>query len=414
MPKKAKELSALAVSKLRADGKYAVGGADGLHLRVVGRSKTWILRVAVGNKLDASGKMVSHRRDISLGSYPEVSLAEARDKAYLIRKQIQAGIDPVAERQAVKKQSLLSAAKLKTFEECAHSYIEANRAGWKNDKHAQQWHNTLATYAFPIIGRLSVVDVDTGAVLAVLQQPVDDNSGSLWHAKSETASRLRGRVESILDWATFRGFRTGDNPARWKGHLEHELPSRSKLQKVEHHAALPYAQIPAFMAMLRNRVGISARALEFAVLTAARSSEVRGATWDEIDFNNRLWIIPAGRMKAGREHRVPLADATVSLLKSLPRFEGSPTVFPAARGGQLSDTAMIAVLKRMARGDLTQHGFRSTFRDWAGETTTYPREVCEHALAHKLADGVEAAYQRGDLLLKRVGLMEDWARYCEC
>lgn len=412
MPKKAKELSALAVSKLKRDGKYAVGGADGLHLRVVGNSKTWVLRIVVGTKIDAQGIQVPHRRDISLGSYPEITLAEARDSAYLMRKQIQSGVDPVAQRKTQKQLSLLSASKLKTFEECAHAYIEANRVGWKNEKHTQQWQNTLATYVFPRIGSLAVSAVDTGAVLSVLQQPIGEKAEPLWQAKSETASRLRGRIESIMDWAGFRGFRTGENPARWKGHLEHELPARSKMQKVEHHAALPYSELPAFMTGLQKKEGISARALEFAILTAARSSEVRGAVWSEIDIKNRLWVIPAVRMKAGKEHRVPLADTVIRLLKGLPRIAGSHYVFTAPRGGQLSDTSMTAVLKRMERSDLTQHGFRSTFRDWAGESTAYPREVCEHALAHKLADGVEAAYQRGDLLLKRVELMKDWAKYC--
>lgn len=215
-----------------------------------------------------------------------------------------------------------------------------------------------------------------------------------------------------MDWAAFRGYREGENPARWKGHLEHELPACSKVQKVEHHAALPYAELGAFMVELRKREGLSARALEFAILTAARSGEVRGATWAEIDLPGRIWTVPAERMKAGKEHRVPLSDEAVKLLEALPRIVGNDYVFPAPRGGQLSDMALTAVLRRMERGGLTQHGFRSTFRDWAGETTAYPREVCEHALAHKLANGVEAAYQRGDLLAKRARLMADWARYC--
>ena len=246
----------------------------------------------------------------------------------------------------------------------------------------------------------------------MLQQETGEDKAQLWHAKTETASRLRGRLESILDWAAFRGYREGENPARWKGHLEHELPARSKVQKIEHHAALPYAELGAFMVELRKREGLSARALEFAILCASRSGEVRGATWAEIDLPGRIWTVPAERMKAGKEHRVPLSDEAVKLLEALPRIVGNDYVFPAPRGGQLSDMALTAVLRRMERGGLTQHGFRSTFRDWAGETTAYPREVCEHALAHKLADGVEAAYQRGDLLAKRARLMADWARYC--
>ena len=412
MPKKAKELSALAVSKLKTEGRYAVGGADGLHLRIAGASRAWVLRLAVGTRTDAKGNTVVHRRDIGLGSYPEVSLAEAREKARELRKQVRDGIDPIEERKVTKVRAALEAAKSKTFEECANAYIEANRAGWKNEKHVQQWQNTLATYAFPKIGQLPVAAIDTGLVLSVLQQETGEDKAQLWHAKTETESRLRGRLESILDWAAFRGYREGENPARWKGHLEHELPARSKVQKIEHHAALPYAELGAFMVELRKREGLSARALEFAILCASRSGEVRGATWAEIDLPGRIWTVPAERMKAGKEHRVPLSDEAVKLLEALPRIVGNDYVFPAPRGGQLSDMALTAVLRRMERGGLTQHGFRSTFRDWAGETTAYPREVCEHALAHKLADGVEAAYQRGDLLAKRARLMADWARYC--
>lgn len=412
MPKKAKELSALAVSKLKTDGRYAVGGVDGLHLRVVGGSRAWVLRIAVGSRVDSDGRTSVHRRDVGLGSYPEVSLAEARDRARELRKQVRDGVDPVLKRQAVKVQLALETAKAKTFEECADAYIDANRAGWKNEKHAQQWQNTLATYVHPKFGHLPVASIDTGMVLDVLQQSVGSAGQTLWLNKTETASRLRGRIESILDWATFRGYRQGNNPARWKGHLEHELPARNKVQKVEHHAALPYAEMAAFMAELRLKEGVSARALEFAILTAARSGEVRGAKWSEIDLEVRIWAIPGERMKAGKEHRVPLANEVITLLKELPREEGVDQVFLAPKGGQLSDMALTSVLRRMGRSGLTQHGFRSTFRDWAGETTAYPREVCEHALAHRLADGVEAAYQRGDLLAKRAGLMSDWARYC--
>lgn len=412
MPRKAKELSALSVSKLKTDGRHAVGGVDGLHLRVSGGSRAWVLRIAVGLRVGSDGRSTVHRRDVGLGSYPEVSLAEARDRGRELRKQVRDGEDPVLKRQAAKVQSALEAAKARTFEDCAVAYIEANRAGWKNEKHVQQWENTLATYVYPKFGHLPVASVDTGMVLEVLQQPAGTTGGTLWLAKTETASRLRGRIESILDWASFRGYRQGDNPARWKGHLEHELPARNKVQKVEHHAALPYAEMAAFMAELRTKEGVSARALEFAILTATRSGEVRGAKWSEIDLQARIWTIPAERMKAGKEHRVPLANEVIALLKALPREDDVDQVFLAPRGGQLSDMSLTAVLRRMGRTGLTQHGFRSTFRDWAGETTAYPREVCEHALAHRLADGVEAAYQRGDLLAKRVGLMSEWAKYC--
>ncbi|MDO8269018.1 MAG: integrase arm-type DNA-binding domain-containing protein [Moraxellaceae bacterium] len=414
MPKKAIELSALAVSKLKEEGRYAVGGVDGLQLNIIGQSRVWILRVVVGYRTNASGKSVAHRRDIGLGSYPAVSLAEAREAAREYRKKIRSGIDPVQDRQTVKAKIQLEAAKSKTFKECAEAYIQANRAGWKNEKHIQQWENTLATYAYPQIGGLPVSEIDTGMVLGVLQQQVTvaGKPLPLWLGRTETASRLRGRLESILDWAAFRKFRSGENPARWKGHLEHELPAKNKVQRVEHHAALPYSQIPVFMRELQQRPGISSRALEFAILTAARSGEVRGATWSEIDLANALWTVPATRMKAGKEHRVPLSPEALDLLRSLPREEGNEYVFIGARGAMLSDMSLTAVLRRMGHGGLTQHGFRSTFRDWAGETTNYPREVCEHALAHRLADGVEAAYQRGDLLKKRSQLMNDWARYC--
>lgn len=414
MPKKAIELSALAVSKLKQEGRYAVGGVDGLQLNIIGQSRVWILRVVVGYRTNASGKSVAHRRDIGLGSYPAVSLAEAREAAREYRKKIRSGIDPVQDRQTVKAKIQLEAAKSKTFKECAEAYIQANRAGWKNEKHIQQWENTLATYAYPQIGGLPVSEIDTGMVLGVLQQQVTvaGKPLPLWLGRTETASRLRGRLESILDWAAFRKFRSGENPARWKGHLEHELPAKNKVQRVEHHAALPYSQIPVFMRELQQRPGISSRALEFAILTAARSGEVRGATWSEIDLANALWTVPATRMKAGKEHRVPLSPEALDLLRSLPREEGNEYVFIGARGAMLSDMSLTAVLRRMGHGGLTQHGFRSTFRDWAGETTNYPREVCEHALAHRLADGVEAAYQRGDLLKKRSQLMNDWARYC--
>jgi integrase len=261
-----------------------------------------------------------------------------------------------------------------------------------------------STDAYPLLGKLSVSAIDTGKVLEVVQP--------LWATKTETASRLRGRIERVLGWATFRGYRQGDNPARWKDHLDHELPLRSEVRKVKHHAALPYREIGAFMMDLRKREGISARALEFAILCASRSAEVRNAAWAEIDLDGAVWTIPEDRMKAEKEHVVPLSDAAVSLLKGLPRRDGVDFVFPAPRDGALSDMALTAVLKRMDRPDLTQHGFRSTFREWAGETTAYPREVIEHALAHQLADKAEAAYQRGTLLPKRARLMKDWAAFC--
>jgi integrase len=394
MPKKAKELSALAVSRLKEPGRYAVGGVDGLHLRIIGNSKAWLLRVKIGDR----------RCDIGLGPYPEVSLGDAREAARVHRKKVREGVDPLQERQQARVAFRIERAKSKTFRDCAETYIEAHKAGWKNAKHAKQWGATLETYAYPKFGSLPVASVDTALVQDVLRP--------IWATKTETASRLRGRIESVLDWAKVNGYRDGENPARWRGHLDKLLPARSKVQKVEHHAALPYAEVGTFVADLRKRDGTSSRALEFAILTAARSGEVRGATWNEFDLAGKVWTIPGERMKAGKEHRIPLSDAAVALIEAIPRVEGSDHVFPAPRGGALSDMALTAVLKRMERNDLTVHGFRSTFRDWAGETTGYPREVIEHALAHQLKDKAEAAYQRGDLLAKRAGLMADWAKFC--
>ncbi len=418
MPKKAKELSALAVSKLKAEGRHAVGGVDGLYLRIAGESRAWVLCAAMGTRINAKGKEVPRRLNMGLGPYPEVSLAEARDKGRELRKQIREGIDPLEEKRERKAEALKQAAKRKTFEECALAYIEDKRAGWKNSKHASQWQNTLDKYAFPLIGNFQINAVDGDAVLMVLRQEVEGKDGKkapLWNAKNETASRLRGRIEIVLNWAETLKYREeGKNPAAWKGNLEHVLPAPSKIQKVKHHPALPFAQVGEFMTELATRDGISARALEFAILTAARSGEVRGATWDEIDWTARKWIVPAHRMKREREHEVPLSDAAYSLLETMrkQRIVGTNLIFPAPRGGKLTDMALGAVLKRMGRDDITAHGFRSTFRDWAGEKTTHKREVIEHALAHKLKDKAEAAYHRGTLLPKRAKLMQDWADYC--
>lgn len=430
MPKRAKELEAKQVERLKADStknrRIMVGPADcaGLHLRIEGGTKSWALRMKVGEK----------RRDIGLGPYngkagatdkeaaalPGLSLAEARTKAREIRRTARETgqlVSPTwAKAEAVRVQeqaAILEAAKAKTFKECAEAFLEAQKPKWKNAnaKHVAQWSSTLATYAYPKIGELPVDKVDTGLILEVLQQPTD--GGALWATKTETASRLRGRIEKVLAWATFRGYRQGDNPARWRGHLDNELPARGDVRKVKHHAALPYAEIGAFMVDLRKREGLSARALEFAVLTAARSNEVRMATWDEIDLDRGLWTIPKERMKAKKEHVVPLSDAAVALLTALPRIRGKHEyVFPAPRGGAFSDAVFRALFERMDREGLTQHGFRSTFRDWAGETTEYPREVIEHALAHQLADKAEAAYQRGTLMPKRMLLMAEWSKFC--
>jgi integrase len=383
--------------KTLGDGWHADGG--NLYLFVRGDSRAWVFRFVAPD-----GK----RRNMGLGSQYSVTLAEARKQAALLREQVKhptAPNDPLAARQEIRIAQKLTARKHMTFKACALAYIEAHRAEWKNPKHGQQWENTLATYAYPVFGDLPVVAVDDALVLKVLMP--------IWESKTETATRLRGRIESVLDWATFSKFRHGENPARWKGHLDNSLAKPNKVAKVTHHAALPYPEMGPFMVELRKREGLGARALEFAILTAARSGEVRGATWDEIDMGNRLWIIPAERMKMEREHRVPLSDAAVELLKALPRVEDEVLVFPSSKPKRpMSDMTLTAVLRRMERGDLTAHGFRSTFRDWAAESTNYPSDMAEMALAHSIGDKVEAAYRRGDMLKKRFRMMNEWAKYC--
>lgn len=370
------------------------GDGGGLWLQIKNGGKSWVMRYMLNGKA----------RYMGLGSVDTCSLGEAREKASILRKQLANGIDPIELRKEEKQKQRLLASQHMTFAECATRYIDAQRAGWKNPKHAGQWESTIATYANPVLGQLPVDKVDLALVLKVLEP--------IWNTKNETASRLRGRIESILDWATVRGFRHGDNPARWKGHLDVILPAPAKVQKIEHHAALPYAEIYAFMTELHRSNGMAARALAFTILTAARSGEVRGARWQEIDLDNGLWIIPAERMKAGKEHRIPLSDRACQILRHTPRLAGSDFIFSNGNGASLSDAAMTAVLRRMGKTEITVHGFRSTFRDWAAETTSYPREVIEHALAHQLKDKAEAAYQRGDLLVKRARLMDAWANYC--
>lgn len=394
MARKAKELSALEVNRLTAPGYHFVGGVAGLALQVLASgARSWILRATVGTR----------RRDIGLGGFPDVTLAGAREAARNARDKIKQGIDPVEEAKA--KRSVLAAAQASalTFSAAAAKYIAAHESGWKNAKHTAQWSATLETYAYPTIGKIRVSDIETSHVIGILE--------AIWTTKTETASRLRGRIESVLDWATVRGYRKGENPARWRGHLDKLLPARAKVQKVEHHAALDYREIGAFMAELKKAEGLGARALEFAILTATRSGEVRGATWSEIDMSAAVWTIPPGRMKAEKEHRVPLSDDAIALLNALPRIAGTDLVFPSAKNSQLSDMTLTAVLRRMEKS-VTAHGFRSTFRDWAGETTAYPREVIEHALAHQLKDKAEASYARGTLFDKRRRLMDEWAKHC--
>jgi integrase len=380
----------------KRDGMHAVGDPPGLYLYVAGAGRSWILRYT---------SPTGRRRDFGLGSYSDYTLAEAREKARAARKQALEGVDPIDEKRAGRDVLRAADAKRMTFSACVNAYIGAHGDGWRNPKHRQQWENTLETYAGPKIGNLDVALVDTPHLLKVLEP--------IWKEKTETATRLRGRIESVLSWATVRGYRSGDNPARWKGHLSELLANPSKVSKVEHLPALPYGEIGAFMVELRKQEGIGAAAVEFAILTAARSGEVRGATWDEIDFAGKAWKIPGERMKAGREHVVPLSDAAIAVLRKMEKQKTSNYVFPGAKEDKpLSDMSLTAVLRRMKRDEITTHGFRSTFRDWAAELTAYPSEMAEMALAHRISDKVEAAYRRGNLFAKRVRMMNDWARYC--
>jgi integrase len=394
MPLNLNKLSALAVTKLSKPGYYGDGG--GLWLQVAkSGSKSWIFRF----------KMAGKQREMGLGGLRTVDLATARTLARECRAQLLDAKDPIEVRKAARLAQALQRARSMTFDQCAAAYINAHKGSWKNAKHAEQWKNTLATYASPIIGALPVADVDTDLIVKVLSL--------IWGSKTETATRVRGRIESVLDWATVSRFRQGDNPARWRGHLENLLANPNRIAPVRNHPALPWREVPAFMVLLAQSRGVAARAAEFAILTAARSGEVRGATWGEVDFEAKLWTVPAERMKAGKEHRVPLSTAAVALLVALPHrkcliFHGR------YESAALSDMSLTAVLRRMGRGDITIHGFRSSFRDWCAEAVgnTFSREVCEHALAHSLPDRVEAAYRRGDLLDKRVMLMQAWADYC--
>jgi integrase len=359
-------------------------------------TKSWVFRFRENGRLRVMG----------LGAAHTIGFAEARDKARECRKLRLEDIDPIEARRARRQATRIEAAKAVTFDECAGAYIEAHRAGWRNAKHAAQWSATLAAYVEPVFGALPVQAVDVGLVMKSV--------GPIWTTKPETAGRVRGRIEAILDWATSRGYRQGENPARWRGHLENLLPKRSKVRRVEHHAALPYPEIGQFMIELRQQQGSAARALEFAILTAARTGEVIGARWGEVNIARRLWTVPGSRMKAGREHRVPLSGAAMALVENM-QAPGSTGefFFPGGKAGRpLSNMALAMTLRRMNRGDLTVHGFRSTFRDWAAGLTAFPAEVAEMALAHTVADKVEAAYRRGDMVEKRRQLAEAWARFC--
>lgn len=370
------------------------GDGLGLYLRVASKTnRSWVFRY------ERDGR----ERWLGLGPLHTVDLAKARDDARNARLMLRDGIDPIERRKEEKAARRLAAAKMLTFEQAATAYHRQHEKKWKNAKHRAQFISTLKEYAYPVIGKLPVGAVDTGLVLKCIEP--------IWQEKTETASRVRGRIESVLDWCTVRGYRSGDNPARWKGHLAEVLPARSSIAKAEHHAALDYRQLPAFMAELRQRDGIAARALEFTILTAARTGEVIGAQLGELDGST--WTVPADRIKGGKEHRVPLSDAAAAILESLPTERGNDHLFIGpAKGRGLSNMAMASVLKRMNREEITVHGFRSTFRDWAAEQTHTPNHVVEMALAHVVGDKVEAAYRRGDLFEKRTELMTAWARFC--
>ncbi|MDP9907945.1 integrase [Variovorax boronicumulans] len=395
MPKKATERTALEVGRLKAPGVYAVGGVAGLYLQVVeSGARTWLLRATMGGK----------RRDMGLGGFPDVTLAQAREKARAARRRLEEGVDPIEERRQARSALAAARAASKTFEDCVEGFMKAKESEWRNPKHRQQWQNTLDTYAGPVMGQLLVGDVALAHVLKVLEP--------IWHEKTETATRVRGRIEQVLDWAKVRGYRKGDNPARWKGHLDQLLAKPRKISKVEHHAAVPVDAVGAFLVDLRSMDGMGARALEFAILTAARSGEVRGALWSEFDFAEKVWTVPGERMKGKVEHRVPLSKQAIELLETLPRFEKVEVVFPGVKGQVLSDMTLSAVMRRM-KVDAVPHGFRSTFRDWAAERTNFPRDLAEMALAHVIESKVEAAYRRGDMLAKRLKMMQAWADYCD-
>ncbi|EGV19034.1 tyrosine-type recombinase/integrase [Thiocapsa marina] len=374
-------------------GRHSDG--EGLILAVSKTgSRSWYLRYQLNGK----------RRDMALGNMADVSLAAAREKAAAARALVRAGIDPLDHLMMEEKT-------VPTFTSAAAQYIRSHRHGWKNRKHQRQWCATMKTYARPIIGSKPVDSIGTEDILAVLSP--------IWTRKTETAKRVQGRMENILDWCAARKYRDASNPARWRGHLDHLLPKPTKVSKVQHHPAMPWPALPSFMMELSSNPSISSSALRFAILTACRTGEVLGAQWSEVDIESAVWTVPADRMKAGREHRVPLTEAALDILRALPRIEGNPYIFPGARAGRpLSNMALLQIMRGMGHGvggaksAAVPHGFRSSFRDWCGEVSSYPREVAEAALAHVNGDKTEAAYARGDLFTKRRKLMTDWSSFC--
>ena len=418
MPKIVKALTTIELNKLTKVGWHAVGGVAGLLLQVREPAdpkgqipRSWILRVRIG----------STRQPIGLGPYPQVSLAEVREQAKKLVIEAKQGINLKVKKRAQRSALLSAAAKNKTFRECAEAYMEAHSSDYTSDKHRKQWPATLETYAYPIIGSMLVSDIAMRDVRNVLEQEtfVDPKTkGKLWYVKTETAKRLLGRIKTVLDYATVNEYRTGTNPAQWTGYLSTQLPSPKKLQKKEHHPAVPYQQMGDFMSKLRGNSSISAKAVEFLILTAVRSGSVRQAEWSEIDFEKMLWTIPPEHTKARQEHRVPLQNQAVQVLRSLPKLAGSNVIFPSPRGKALSDMALSQLMRGMReRGELTveavPHGFRSSFRDWAAEQTNYPDEIRKAASGHAVGDSVKEAYQRTDLLDKRRELMNAWANFLD-
>jgi len=385
-------LSAFKVEKAKEPGMYGDGG--GLYLRVAeGGSKQWIYRYVTNGR----------PRDMGIGPVHVLTLAEAREKAREASRLRLEGIDPIAAKHAQRAAAAVAAASAMTFRQCAEGFIKDNEASWTNAKHRLEWERSLARYVLPTLGNLPVAAIDTPLVLKVIKP--------LWERVPETASRVRGRIENVLGWATVHHYRGGDNPARWNGLLEHALPT---VVKGEHHAAMAYAEVPAFMAKLREQSSVPARCLELIVLTGVRLDEAREATWDEIDFDNRVWMIPAARMKkSDRDHRVPLSAAAIAVLEDMHAIRQSDYVFPGSYHGKAIGKNMpLRLLNQITGTSATVHGFRSSFRDWAAERTSFPREVAEMALAHAIPNAVEAAYRRGDLFEKRRRLVDAWADYC--
>ncbi|HHQ68993.1 MAG TPA: site-specific integrase, partial [Halothiobacillaceae bacterium] len=369
-------------------GKYEDGGGLRLVVSSTG-AKKWVLRFTIDGK----------RREMGLGSFPDVGLGEAREKASVHRKQAKDGIDPIESRQT-------KPGNTPTFTTCAARYIRAHRRGWKSTKHARQWARTIKTYARPVIGTKKVDAITTEDILKILSPT--------WTTKTETTKRVQGRIENILDYAAAHKYRDHLNPARWRGHLDKLLPKPSRVKKVVHHPAMPYNEVPAFMMELSRNGSVSALALRFLILTATRTSEVLKAQWHEIDLEECIWTVPAERMKSRREHRVPLSDTSLSIIETLPNIEGNPYLFPGARYGRpLSNMALLQMMRNMGfglggeRGNFVPHGFRSSFRDWSGEVSNFPRDVAEMALAHVIENKVEAAYRRGDLFAKRRKMMQE-------